>query len=182
MPSDLLPCLLVHLEEKRKKSCVILSGGIGAGKTRTGERLAAALTARGFTVGGILSPRVVRCGKTIGYTVRDLASGVEQPFASLNPPGVTVGKYFISEQGLAFARSAIARASRIAQAVFVDEVGRLELSGRGYAPALRALLHSRALPILLIRSSFVDAVVKTFSITHHEILSVEPDAPVSHPA
>lgn len=182
MPSDLLPRLLVHLEEKRRESCVILSGGIGAGKTRTGERLAAALAARGFTVGGILSPRVVRRGKTIGYTVRDLASGVKQPFASLDPPGETVGKYFVSQSGLAFARSSIQQAARSAQVVFVDEVGRLELSGRGYAPALRALLRSHALPVLLVRCSFVDAVVKTFSIAHHEILPVEPDAPVSHPA
>lgn len=170
MLGDLLSRLLAHLEEKGERSCVIISGGIGAGKTRTSEQLAAALKGRGFSVGGILSPRIVQDGKTVGYMVCDLASGMQRPFASLEPPGLAVGKFFIAEEGLVVARSAIERAAATAQVVFVDEVGRLELAGGGLASEIRVLLRSKALPVLLVRSSFLDAVVRTFSIACFEVL------------
>lgn len=179
MPGDLLSRLLVHLEGKGERSCVIISGGIGAGKTRTSEQLAAALKERGFSVGGILSPRIIQDGETVGYTVCDLASGMQRPFARLEPPGLAVGRFFVAEEGLAVARSAIERAAATAQVVFVDEVGRLELAGGGLAPAVRVLLRSKALPVLLVRSSFLDAVVCTFSIARFEALHAERGAPPS---
>lgn len=171
MAGDLLSCLLAHLG---KDNTLILSGGVGAGKTHTAEGLAVALKERGVAVGGILSPRIVRNKETAGYTVRDLQSGEERPFAGLVPPGIAVGRFFISEDGLAFASDAIERAVKIAQVVFVDEVGRLELAGEGLAAAVRTLLHSQALPVLLVRSSFVDAVVRTFVITRFLELAVGP--------
>ena len=172
MPSDLLPFLLAYLG---KESCLILSGKIGAGKTHAAEYLATALKERGFAVGGVLSPRVVQDGETVGYTVRDLATGEERSFAALVPPGVRVGKFFIAEQGLAFACSVIERAAQHAQVAFVDEVGRLELAGGGLASAVQVLLRSAALPILLIRSAFVDAVARAFAVSPVEELIVQQE-------
>ena len=162
MPGDLLPVFLACLGTD---TCLILSGEIGAGKTSVAERLAAELGEQGVAVGGILSPRIIEDGATIGYTIRDLMIDEERPFASLDPPGVPVGKFFIVEQGLAFARCAIEQATTSAHTVFVDEVGMLELAGNGLALAVRALLQLQVLPVLLARSSFVEAVVHAFSIT-----------------
>jgi nucleoside-triphosphatase THEP1 len=181
MPGDLLPHLLALLEEGREGACVILSGGIGAGKTRAAERLAFDLEARGFTVAGVLSRRILRDQKTVGYTIRDLSTGKEHPFARLEPPGVAVGKFFVDEAGLAAARDAIARGAKTAEAVFVDEVGRLELNGGGLAPAVRMVLESTALSVLLVRSEFVDPVVKAFSIRRATVIPVEEEArPIEH--
>ena len=172
MPSDLLPFLLAHLG---KESCLILSGEIGAGKTHAAEDLVTALKESGFAVGGVLSPRIVQDGETVGYTVRDLATDEERPFAVLTTPGVRVGKFFIAEEGLTFACGAIERAAEHAQVVFVDEVGWLELAGGGLAPALRVLLRSAALPILLVRSAFVDVVACTFAVAPFKELAVQQE-------
>ncbi len=172
MPGDLLPFLLAHLG---KGSCLILSGKIGAGKTHAAEHLVTALKERGFAVGGVLSPRIVQDGETVGYTARDLATDEERPFAALTPPGVSAGKFFIAEEGLTFACGAIERAAEYAQVVFVDEVGWLELAGGGLAPAVRALLRSAALPILLVRSTFVDVVARTFAVAPVRKLAVQQE-------
>ncbi len=176
MPSGLLPFLLAHLG---KESCLILSGKIGAGKTRTASYLATALKQRGLAVGGVLSPRIVQDGETVGYTVRDLVTDEERPFAALTPPGVRVGKFFIAEEGLTFACGAIEQAAAHAQVAFVDEVGWLELAGDGLASAVRVLLRSEACPILLVRSVLVDAVVRTFAITRFKEFPVEKEALLS---
>ncbi|MEA1871564.1 MAG: nucleoside-triphosphatase, partial [Candidatus Bipolaricaulota bacterium] len=146
------------------RTCIIIHGGIGAGKTRLAERLVTALIERGIKTGGIFSPRILAGNETIGYTIRDLSTGEEQPFVRLTPPGIPIGKFYMPEDGLAFARAAIERATRSKQVVFVDEVGRLECDGKGHAPAVRTLLRSQALPVLLVRSAFVERVVETFGI------------------
>jgi len=169
MPGDLLSVFLACLGTG---TCLILSGEIGAGKTVAAHHLVADLAERGVAVGGVLSPRIIRDGVTIGYAIRDLMSGEERPFASLDPPGVPVGKYYLADQGLAFARSAIERAIVSAQTVFVDEVGMLELAGNGLAPAVTMLLQSQGLPVLLVRSSLVEAVVRAFSIARYREFDV----------
>jgi nucleoside-triphosphatase THEP1 len=151
---------------------VILAGTIGAGKTRAAEDLAASLKARGISIGGVLAPRLLRGEETIGYAVRDLLTGEERPYASLEPPGVPIGRFFLREEGLGFARDAIARAGRAAKVVFVDEVGRLELADGGLASAVRDLLSLPVLSVLLVRSDFVEHVAHTFSLSRFEVISV----------
>jgi nucleoside-triphosphatase THEP1 len=143
---------------------IILSGGIGSGKTRTAEVLAQELAARGVAIGGVLAPRILSAGETVGYRIRDVLTGEERPFASLEPSGIRVSRFFVSEQGLAFALAAIEHGEEQAQVVFVDEVGRWELAGGGLAPAIQGLLHSKALSVLLVRSELVEAVARTFPI------------------
>lgn len=162
------------------RTCIIIHGEIGAGKTRLAKQLVAALIERGIKTGGVLSPRILDGDETIGYTIHDLATGEERPFVRLTPPGIPIGKFYLTEDGLALARAAIERATRSTQVVFVDEVGRLECDGKGHAPAVRTLLRSQALPILLVRSAFVERVVETFGIARYELFPVEsglPDLP-----
>ena len=172
MSCDFLPRLLALLEEGPGRG-VLLSGSIGAGKTRCAERLASELKAQGVSVGGVIQPRFVQNGETAGYTVRDLASGVELFFATLKPPGVAVGKYFVKEESISFALRAIEWAAREARVLFVDEIGRLELAGEGHAEAVRAALESNALPVLVVRTEFVDRVARAFLSDRSVVLAVE---------
>jgi len=169
--SILLSRILTLLAEEEGQAGLILSGGIGSGKTRTAEALAADLSRRGVSVGGVLCPRILEKGETVGYRARDLATGEERPFACLAPPGVPIGRFFVPESALAFARAAVQRAvaGRVA---IIDEVGRWELAGGGLAPAVRTLLSSPTLPVLLVRDAFVDAVVATFAIKRFEVFPI----------
>jgi nucleoside-triphosphatase THEP1 len=170
--SSLLRSVLEHLADQDASSCIVLSGGIGAGKTQRAEGLAQALVAHGVSVGGVLAPRVLSDGETIGYRIRDLLTGEERPFASQYPPGIRVGRFHMNEEGLRFGLAAIERGAREARVVFVDEVGRWELAGGGFAPAIRALLASQALPVLLVRDTLVEEALQVFGIGRSEVLSV----------
>ena len=158
---------IIEQVEHHKQRCIIIQGEIGAGKTRLAERLVTKLRKRGLKVGGIISPRILDGEDTIGYRVLDIETGKEVPFATLNPPGVSIGKFYLSEDAIAFARAAIESAIATDQIVFLDEVGRLELDGKGHADALRMLLRSGAIPVLLVRTKFVEAVVEKFAIADH---------------
>ncbi len=171
--SDIPTFVTEELQKGGHKPCVIIHGGIGAGKTGIARMLSDMLAEQRIVVGGILSPRLVDGDETVGYSIRDILSGEERPFAALEPPGIATGRFYITRDGIDFARRAIERAARTAQVVFVDEVGRLELIGEGHAPALRELLCSCALPIILVRSEFVTHVVDAFLIDRYESFGVD---------
>ena len=143
---------------------ILLVGGIGDGKTATGMDLVAALRSTGLPVGGILAPRIVGARETVGYSVIDLERDERHRLVGLTPGRIRVGRFYVDEDGLRFAQDAIERSIESERITLVDEVGRLELHGGGHAPALRRLLSSDVLPILMVRDTLTDEVIHRFSL------------------
>ena len=103
----------------------------------------------GCSVGGVLSPPIEKQGQRVGFNALDLLTGKQVPFARLSrlrrfKGGEAVGDYTISRRGISFACGAIERAveSRC-DWVVIDEVGPLELGGKGLMPAVELALASR---------------------------------------
>ncbi|MBC7222458.1 DUF2478 domain-containing protein [Candidatus Bipolaricaulota bacterium] len=145
--------------QKEGKRGLILTGPIGSGKTRSALALAQALSEKGIPLGGVLSPRVMVAGKTVGYLVRDLRSGKELLLCSQDPPGIRFRRYFFRPEALAFANEVLIKAAKEAEVVVVDEVGPLELSGGGFAPGLKACFASSAFLVLTVRPALVPEVL-----------------------
>ncbi len=147
----------------REVSAVFLVGPIGAGKTRTAMEIASWLKGRGVEVGGVVSPRVMHGKETVGYRVRDIRNGKERPLCSTVPPGIRFRRFYFSPEGIEFARRAILGALS-AEVAIVDEVGPLELSGGGFAPAV-ARLREEGIPLILtIRPHLVGEVASWLSL------------------
>ncbi len=150
--------------QEKTPTPVVVAGGVGAGKTQTGLRVAQRLRQDGISVGGILAPRLFEKGETTGYNVLDLLTGEDAAFARSDPPGDVVGRFYIRPGGLAFADRALRQGIERASVVFIDEVGRWETSGGGHAAALRDVLRSDVLPVLFVRAEMVDRVGEVFGL------------------
>ncbi len=159
-----------QIESETTRRPILLVGGIGAGKTAAGLRLLSLLRSYGIDVGGVLAPRVLKGNETVGYSLIDLSTNATHPFASLVPAEVSIGKYFISQDVLERAERIIASAMERSAVVFVDEVGRLEVNGGGHAAAVRRLLSSNAVPVLVVRDTFVEPVIERFQIDRPHIV------------
>jgi nucleoside-triphosphatase THEP1 len=90
------------------------------------------------------------------------------PFARLSrlkrfKAGEAVGDYTISRRGISFARRAIERAveSRC-DWVVIDEVGPLELGGKGLMPGVESALASPANVLIVVRTSLKEALQRRF--------------------
>jgi general stress protein 26/nucleoside-triphosphatase THEP1 len=143
---------------------ILLVGGIGAGKTAAGLRLLSLLRSYNVDVGGVLAPRILKDNETVGYSLIDLSTNATHPFASLVPAEISIGKYYISREAMDRAERIIASATGRDAVIFVDEVGRLELGGGGHAVAVRRLLSSTRVSVLLVRDTFVEPVLSSFGI------------------
>jgi len=171
MGNDLLRLVLDHLES-RANCPIFVSGAVGSGKTRLSQKVVSRLKEEERTPGGILSPRLMKSGRTVGYDVIDLSTGSRRSFVRTEPPGKRVGKYFLKRGALEFANRAISEAVNRLSPVFIDEIGRLELENGGLAPSVRELLSSDTQGVLLVRDKFLSEVRDFFDIQEYSLVRV----------
>ncbi len=163
MVDDLLRLVLDRLNSGVSLP-VVVSGPVGSGKTRTSQKLVGRLEEENYRPGGVLSPRVMDSGETIGYDVIEVATGDRRSFVRSNPPGKRAGRFFIKPGALEFANRAVYESVDRFNPIFIDEVGRLELRDDGLAPSLKELISSGSQSILLVRDKFVPEVREAFDI------------------
>jgi molybdopterin-guanine dinucleotide biosynthesis protein A len=147
---------------------LLVVGEPGSGKTSWCREHIDQRRKSGSTVGGILSPAIVKQGQRVGSNAIDLLTGEEVAFARLShyrsfKGAEKVGNYTISRNGIIFACDAIKRAVESkCDLVVVDEVGPLELAGKGLMPAVELALSSPGNVLIVVRSSLREALQKHF--------------------
>jgi nucleoside-triphosphatase THEP1 len=261
--------------QSAEKPALLLTGRIGSGKTQAANLLARILLEKGFSTAGVLSPRILRAGETVGYVVQDIHTGKTLPLCAISPDelfllmeavssssepspqegangfffpnslGPQVGegnkenvprgsppqslppkggeqreqdeaeaslfqncagtapgeiehffaplgadasgvpfppggegqgeifrfrRFFFSHQALDFGNSVLKEAAGKAEVVVVDEVGPLELSGRGFAPGLGICRESGAFLILTVRPHLLSPVKRWLDLESAEVL------------
>ena len=147
---------------------LVVTGEVGCGKTTWCARYLDRLTGHGVSAGGILCLAVFEVGTKTGYDVKDLRTGKTAVFARINPlegfPGKMVGKYLISDDGLAFAQQAIWEAVETScDVVFIDEMGHLELIGRGLADSAKDAYNRAFNTVSVVRKTLLPAFLCSFA-------------------
>ncbi len=142
----------------------ILTGAVGSGKTTFLQSLAQELRSAGVILAGFLSLRVMDGKETAGYDLFDIQEGLSRPFLRRMScgDGQNVGAFCLLPEGLAQAERIILR-SRTSDLLVVDEIGQLELEGKGLWPALKEVLFDEQRSFLLvIRRNLVEEYKRIF--------------------
>lgn len=146
----------------------LIVGDPCSGKTRWCMDYIDWVREQGISVGGVLSPEVCESGERVGFDVTDLITGKRIPYArfSINASfgaGETVGPYIIDHDAILFARKAIRSAIHsVCGLVVIDEVGPLELRGKGLMPAVELCMSSALNVLIVVRSSLREAIQRYF--------------------
>jgi len=144
---------------------IIITGSVNSGKSQLLEKLADQERKNGALVSGIIAQAVFERGFKAGFDVLNVSTGKIRLLARISKTQdelFCAGKYSFSEAGFIFAKQAILDFHK-GGAVFLDEIGPLELEGRGYADCLRTLLGSDIARLYLaVRNSCLPAVVEDY--------------------
>jgi nucleoside-triphosphatase THEP1 len=170
------PCLL----ERRRRRVYIIAGGHGAGKSSLAAALARLLRESGLKPAGILAEGSWENGVRSGFALVDLSSGRKIPLCRRGAGGDTrAGEFGFFEEGLAAGRAALAADKAAgAAAVFLDEVGPLELEGGGWAPQLAALLGEDGPPLVLVaRDCLLEKIIARWRIKPAAVWAVPETKP-----
>lgn len=142
----------------------ILTGPVHSGKTTLLKKTIPLLKEKALRIDGYLSESVWKNNECLGYKLVDLKNQRSYPFiAREGKEGwEKIGPFFLVPDSLSRAKKIIHR-TRNSDLAVVDEVGPLELSGKGVWPSLAEAVSSPRLDLLLvIRDSVLDEFCSIF--------------------
>lgn len=144
-----------------KKRLLLLTGPPGVGKTTALLRIAEALKAKGYGVGGMISRDVRRDGSRIGFEVMDFSDGRTGVLATVNQNKCPrVGKYHVELDDLnRVGVNAILRAVENLDVVIVDEIGPMELFSEQFREVVRKAFESQKLVLCTIHWKMTDNLI-----------------------
>lgn len=156
----------------------IISGDIHAGKTTFAKELAKELSTLGVGVGGFLSVGTFKENERATFSLLGLLSGEEALLASTNEADISgekvpFMKYFFSKEAIELGKNEfLAAVNYGSNFIFIDEVGKMELDGAGWAPLFQSLPSASSI-IAVVRSGLVDEVNKRFFQGAAKVISID---------
>jgi molybdopterin-guanine dinucleotide biosynthesis protein A len=162
----------------RSRELTLLTGEVDSGKTSW----CLSFSKANPDYDGVLLRKVYQAGRRIGYDAVRIASGQALPFSRLEGseppswrPAERVGPFSVSEEGKHAANRWLLEALHSpARGLIVDEIGPLELVGRGLAEAAHSVLQddaSRSL-ILVVRRSCLEQVIRRYRLAEHRLVEL----------
>ena len=157
---------------------ILVVGDRDSGKTTALEELRSSYRANNCEIGGFLA--LANPEKT-WYRLNSLATG-ESRLAFSEESGLgslRLGRFFVDASVFAWANAQVHSDLEHCKVVFFDEIGKLELQGKGFAPSFRSALEAEAVSVVAaVRTSFLDEVIHTFSLDKHPYSLVNVVKPI----
>lgn len=129
---------------------------------------------------GFIAEKVYDCGRVTTYNLINIRTGdtcAIARLASLPLPenwgeSVGHGPFKFSQSGFDWAKTLFSTAQKEGNSAFViDELGKLELKGKGHAELIRSALSSKSDLYISVRDVNVDEAIRVFDIKDYQIIN-----------
>jgi len=158
---------------------IIITGEVQEGKTTFLLELITLLKAKGVRMNGFLARGVHDESGRIGYDLEDISSGESCKYIrnSYNKDWYRHGKYYFSPDGLEFGAEILNEIHYDeTNLLVIDEVGPVELKGRGWADEIDRLVNtSNVMQLWVVRKSILKKVIRQWNIGEVMLVDVKTD-------
>jgi len=161
------------------RSLTLITGTVDAGKTKTLINLFNARPHQSAVGFASIKRFCELDGSFVGYDLRNLATGEEIPFIRLKEKYADEFDDHLIFNRFVFAQSGFDTGVRIISKavydaavhdIFIDEIGPLEMQGKGFSVALRLALDSSKDVTIAINEKNVDDFVRRYQIDRYTIV------------
>ncbi|MEN8138715.1 MAG: nucleoside-triphosphatase [Bacteroidota bacterium] len=172
--------LLSTFEDQINSNVIIITGDTQSGKTGFLSKVQQSLQERSIGQVGFLADSIYEDEQIQGHIIKDLSSSdsFRISYREYMENSQKIGRFYLLNEGLEFGKSILRKinSSESGEVVIVDEVGRLELDGGGWAPEVKELLEDKSKPVILIvRGKYLDEFVEKFQVNSPYIFYPERD-------
>lgn len=158
-----------------KPEVVVITGDKHAGKTTFTANVVKNLQKEGFRVGGFLAPGSFENNRRSEFKLHAIESGEEMPLCSIHfTEGQEAGPFRFDALGIDFGRKLLSpKEINDIDVIVIDEVGPLELKGKGWSASLLGLLdHPGIVLILVVRQGLVSEVKNYWSLHDADVYPI----------
>jgi len=155
---------------------IIITGDVQSGKSTFAMELAMHLVQKKQKIAGIIAKGLWKDNLRSGFNLIDLSTNQQVPLArrkiKFKKSHVTPFDFF--EDGMDFGANALDKKKCcFSNIIFIDEIGKLELIGFGWASLLNPLLTIKsATHIWIVRENFVNEVCINWNLKNVQIVRV----------
>lgn len=153
-----------------------MTGPVCSGKTTAVEKTLIKLEHQ-KRIKGFFTPRFFGEGVFSGYNLVNVESGERHPFIRLEGRlnWERIGKFYFIPEGLNEGNGII-QSGLDAEILIIDEVGPLELSGRGFRESVDACIGQfGGILLVVIRESLVENSLRTLNLPNRKVKIVRPE-------
>ena len=158
-------------------SVFLITGPVQGGKSTYLSQLISILKKMPWKVEGILCPGSVNAGKRSGFTLKNIRNGKEVVMATLQEHSgwLAFGRFWFDPEAFKLGSAWIREATSYKpDVVIIDEVGPMELVGKGWSESLQYLLGA-SVPVQIwsVREKVLAEVIKRWNIAPGNVLRME---------
>lgn len=155
------------------KKTFIITGKVGSGKTDCIKNLIENFQDNNISVSGVYSSRIMEDDTITGYDVVTISTN--KPVKFLRKEGdltqQRIGRFYIFNEGLDAGNTELQNNSSLIK--IVDEIGKLELSGKGWMNSVEQIIEkSECHLILVVREKHVSEIIEKLRIEPVFVLNV----------
>ncbi len=163
----------IKIKANFKQKVFIVTGAVGSGKTGCIKNIVENFQQEFISVSGVYSTRIIKNDITIGYDVVNISTNKSKRFLRKNGDSFQqkIGRFYIFDEGLNAGNNELQTIN--SQITVVDEIGRLELSEKGWYNSVEQLIkNSNSHLILTVRDEFVSNIIEKFEIQPESIFNL----------
>ena len=167
----------------QKNKIFIISGETRSGKTTFLKAVIDDLKERApqIKIGGIIAYGVDYQGERFGFKIENIATCQKEYLCSQqaeSPEDQKIGRFYFSQNGLNFGRQAITSHLNQIDLLVVDEIGYLELQGKGWFEAIEKAMNQPNLNmIFVVRKRILEQILNLWQNKHFIVVDIDNNTP-----
>jgi len=170
-----------HLQQKN--TVYIISGETRSGKTTFLKQIIAELKKeQDYQINGIIAHGLDKNGERFGFEIENIANKEKQFLCSQKPieNAKKIGRFYFDEKGLDFGRNALLNNLENANLLVIDEIGYMELKGKGWFSAIENAMEYPDLDMIwVVRKRILEDVLKLWQHSNIKVIDIHNTFPDS---
>ena len=163
-------------EHLLRPQVVIITGEIHQGKTTFAQKIVADLLEQKIRIAGFFSVGINENGIRTGFNLVDIGSSRQIELCSdkKNEKRLKLGRYYFNSDAITLGNE-ILNSNNLSdkQLIVIDEVGHLELNGKGWSNSIENITRSNTVPQLwIVRKSLVQKCSRRWNIGNAYIFDI----------
>ncbi len=163
---------------RQKNKILIISGDTRSGKTTFLKQVIKNLKEQNpdFSIGGIIATGIDKDGERYGFEIEELSTGQKNLLCTREPQENTekIGRFYFYQQVLDTTRRLIVESLPALDLLVIDEVGYLELKGRGWFEVIEEAMKQHDLNmIFVVRKRLLEDVLNLWQDYYIEVFDVD---------